>query len=142
MPATLTLLGLLVGLIGVGALTGRIADAAGGVPFGWILATVSLTSAPVLFVLMSVLLLPDGAEGWTAHLPGAALFYVMTAAIHLFSALILYPWIVHEEATYGVLGVAAGIMLSLFVISRALVVSTALNAVLQDDRGRPGAHAA
>ncbi len=138
-PATLTLLGLLVGLLGVGALTGRIAEAAGGLPLGWLLAIVSLMSAPVLFVLMFVLLLPDGADGWTAHLPGAALFYVMTGAIHLFNALILYPWVVHKEATYGVLGVAAGIMLSLFVISRALVVSTALNAVLQDDRrARPG----
>lgn len=133
-PGTLTLLGLLVGLIAVGALTGRIADVAGGLPLGWILAIVSLLSAPVLFVLMFVLVLPDGADRWTAHLPGAALFYVMVAAIHLFNALILYPWVGHKEATYGVLGVAAGIMLSLFVTSRALVVATALNAVLQDDR--------
>lgn len=133
-PATLTLLGLLVGLLAVGALTGRIADAAGGLPFGWILAIVSLTAAPILFVLMFVMVLPHGADGWTAHLPGAALFYVMVGAIHLFNALILYPWVGHKEATYGALGVAAGIMLSLFVTSRALVVATALNAVLQDDR--------
>jgi uncharacterized BrkB/YihY/UPF0761 family membrane protein len=117
-PATLTLLGLLVGLLAVGALTGRIADAAGGLPFGWILAIVSLTAAPILFVLMFVMVLP----------------HVMVGAIHLFNALILYPWVGHKEATYGALGVAAGIMLSLFVTSRALVVATALNAVLQDDR--------
>lgn len=133
-PGTLTLLGLLVGLMAVGALTGRISEAAGGLPFGWIIAIASLLTAPVLFVLMFVLVLPGGADSWTAHLPGAALFYVMVAAIHLFNALILYPWVAHKEETYGALGVAAGIMLSLFVTARALVVSTALNAVRQDDR--------
>ncbi len=133
-PRTLTLLGLLVGLMAVGAMAGRISEAAGGAPLGWIVAIVSLASAPILFVLMFVLVLPDGAASWTAHLPGAALFYVMVAAIHLFNGLVLYPWVGHKQETYGALGLAAGIMLSLFVTSRALVVSTALNAVLQHDR--------
>ena len=82
-----------------------------------------------------MLLLPNGAERWTSHLPGAALFYLMVAAIHLFTALILYPWIARKQETYGVLGVAAGVLLTLYVISRALVISTALNAVLQRQGG-------
>ena len=131
---TLILLGLLVGLVVGGVLTKQISDVA-DVPVGWLVALVSLGVAPCFYVLMSMLVLPNGADRWTSHLPGAALFYVMVAAIHLFTVLVLYPWIARKQETYGVLGVAAGVLLTLFVISRALVISTALNAVLQRQRG-------
>ena len=139
---TLILLGLLLGMVVAGGLTNRISGVA-DVPVGWLVALVSLAVAPCFYVLLCVLLLPNGAERWTSHLPGAALFYLMVAAINLFTALILYPWVARKQETYGVLGVAAGVLLTLFVISRALVISTALNAELQSDRaGRQAAQPA
>ena len=139
---TLILLGLLLAIVVAGGLTKRISGVA-DVPVGWLIALVSLAVAPCFYVLLCMLLLPNGAERWTSHLPGAALFYLMVAAIHLFTALILYPWIARKQETYGVLGVAAGVLLTLYVISRALVISTALNAVLQSDRaGRQAAQPA
>lgn len=130
---TLMLLGLLLGMFAVGALTNRISGVS-EIPLGWLVALLSLAVAPSFYLLVSVLLLPNGAVRWTSHLPGAVLFYLMVAAIHLFTSLILYPWIARKQETYGVLGVAAGVLLTLFVISRALVLSTALNAELQSGR--------
>jgi uncharacterized BrkB/YihY/UPF0761 family membrane protein len=133
-PKTLTLLALLLCVVAAATLTGRISELAGGFPAGWLVAAASLVVAPTFYVLLCALVLPTGADRWTAHLPGAALVYLMVAAIHLFTVLILYPWVAHQKATYGVLGVAAGVLLSLFVVCRALVMATALNAVLQSPR--------
>lgn len=131
--ATLLLLALLLGTFMVSALTGRIADAAIP-PAGWLLSLASLAVLPAFFVLLSVLLLPTAAARWTDHLPGAVLFYAALSAIHLFNALVLFPWITRKEETYGVLGVAAGVLLSLFILGRAVGICAALNAVLHEDR--------
>ena len=133
LTATLVLLGLLLGTVAVTGLTGRIAEAADG-PAGWVVSLASLAVLPAFFVLLSVLLLPTAATRWTDHLPGAAVFYVALSAIHLFNALVLFPWIARQQEAYGVLGVAAGVLLSLFILGRALGICAALNAVLHEDR--------
>lgn len=135
LTATLLLLALLLGTVVTSGLTGRIADAAVP-PAGWLLSLGSLAVLPAFFVLLSVLLLPTAAVRWTDHLPGAVLFYVSLSAIHLFNALVLFPWITRKEETYGVLGVAAGVLLSLFIMGRAVGICAALNAVLHEDRTR------
>ena len=130
---SLLLLGLLAATIAAAAFTNRVADLLGA-PLGWLLALSSQAFLPAVYVLTSTLLLPSGATRWTDHLPGAGLFYVSVSAIHLFNALILFPWISRKEETYGVLGVAAGILLSLFIFGRAMELCAALNAVLHERR--------
>jgi uncharacterized BrkB/YihY/UPF0761 family membrane protein len=129
----LMLLGLLVATAATAALTNRLADLLGA-PLGWVLALASLAILPAFYVILSTVLLPSGATRWTDHLPGAALFYLAMAGIHLFNSLILFPWISRKEETYGVLGVAAGILLSLFIFGRAMELCAALNAVLHERR--------
>ncbi len=133
LSGTLLLLALLTTTVVAAGLTGRVADAA-AVPLGWLLSLASLAVLPVFFVLLSVWLLPNAATRWTEHLPGAILFYAALSAIHLFNALVLFPWVTRKEETYGVLGVAAGVLLSLFLMGRAIGLSAALNAVLREDR--------
>lgn len=131
--ATLVFLALLLGAVVVAALIGPIQDLAIP-PFGLLIALASLMVLPAFYVLTTLLLLPHGARHWTDLVPGAVLFYVAVTLIHLFNTLILYPWVARKEETYGVLGVAAGLLFSLFVFGRAFEVSSALNAVLLEDR--------
>ena len=46
----------------------------------------------------------------------------------------LFPWITRKEETYGVLGVAAGLLFSFFLMGRAVELAASLNAVLSERR--------
>jgi uncharacterized BrkB/YihY/UPF0761 family membrane protein len=131
--ATLVFLALLLGAVVVAALIAPIQDLAVP-PFGLLIALASLLVLPAFYMLTTLLLLPHGARHWTDLVPGAVLFYVAVTLIHMFNVLILYPWVARKEETYGVLGVAAGLLFSLFVVGRAFELSSALNAVLLADR--------
>jgi uncharacterized BrkB/YihY/UPF0761 family membrane protein len=91
---------------------------------------------PVLYLGLSWWLLPHGAGDWRALLPGSILFGTGIALIGLFNALFLFPWLAEREETYGVLGVAAGLLFSFFLFGRAAELSAALNAELDEGRRR------
>lgn len=133
--ATLVFMGLLVGPILVGMTTASIAGVAGQ-PLGLLLALSALAVVPAFYVLGSLLLFPNGARRWTELLPGAALFYAATALVHLFNALVLYPYLARKEETYGVLGVAAGLLFTLFIVGRSFELSASLNALMAEHRVR------
>lgn len=145
--ATLVFMGLLAGPVVIAMTTASIADLAGR-PWGLLLALFALAVVPAFYVLGSLLLFPNGARHWTELLPGAALFYAATAVVHLFNALVLYPYLARKQETYGVLGVAAGLLFTLFIVGRSFELSASLNALLAEDRvrtrpreraaGRPG----
>ena len=52
----------------------------------------------------------------SATFAGAILVGVGIAAIGLFNTLILFPWLTEREETYGVLGVAAGLLFGFFLV--------------------------
>ena len=91
---------------------------------------------PLLWLLLSWFLLPHGAERWPDLVPGALLVGVGVAAISLFNTLVLFPWLSEREETYGVLGVAAGLLFGFFLIGRTIELAAALNATLVEDRRR------
>ena len=91
---------------------------------------------PLLWLLLSWFLLPHDAERWTDLVPGAIVVGVGVAGISLFNALVLFPWLAEREETYGVLGVAAGLLFGFFLIGRTLELSAALNATLVEERRR------
>ena len=92
---------------------------------------------PLLWLLLSRFLLPHGGEGWPALLPGALLVGIGVGAIGLFNTLVLFPWLAERQETYGVLGVAAGLLFGFFLIGRTMELSASLNATLADARRRP-----
>lgn len=102
-----------------------------------LLATLAVYLAlPALYLLLSWFLLPHGADEWLGLLPGSILFGTSIALIGLFNSLILFPWLAEREETYGVLGVAAGLLFSFFLFGRTVELAAALNAELADMRSR------
>jgi uncharacterized BrkB/YihY/UPF0761 family membrane protein len=91
---------------------------------------------PVLWLLLSWLVLPHRAAHWYELVPGALAVGIGVASISLVNALVLFPWLSQREETYGVLGVAAGLLFGFFLVGRTLELSAALNATLHDDRLR------
>jgi uncharacterized BrkB/YihY/UPF0761 family membrane protein len=91
---------------------------------------------PLLWLLLSWFLLPHRAERWPELVPGALVVGVGVGAIGLFNTLVLFPWLSEQQETYGVLGVAAGLLFGFFLIGRTTELSAALNATLAEERRR------
>ena len=91
---------------------------------------------PLLWLVLSWFLLPHGASQWSELVPGALVVGIGVGAIGLFNSLVLFPWLVEREETYGVLGIAAGLLFGFFLIGRTMELSAALNATLAEDRQR------
>lgn len=103
-----------------------------------VLADLALYAAglPLLWLLLSWFLLPHAAEHWRELVPGAIAVGLGVGAIGLFNTLILFPWLSEREETYGVLGVAAGLLFGFFLVGRTMELAAALNATLVEDRRR------
>ena len=102
-----------------------------------VLATmVALVPYAGLWVLIATRLPHRGAP-WTALVPGAALLAVGLEALHAFIAYVITPWALAKEGTYGALGVAAALLVGLFLVSRLVVASAVVNATLWERRARP-----
>lgn len=83
---------------------------------------------PGFWIVLSWWLLPHGAVRWTALIPGAIVVGTAMTFISLFNSLVLFPWLGRQEETYGVLGVAAGLLFSFFLIGRSMELAAAANA--------------
>ena len=84
---------------------------------------------PGFWIALSWWLLPHGDVHWTGLVPGAIVVGTAMTLISLFNSLILFPWLGRQEETYGVLGVAAGLLFSFFLIGRSIELAAAANAV-------------
>jgi membrane protein len=105
-------------------------------PLDLLVSLAVYTALPALYLVLAWALLPHGAERWRELVPGAVLFGVGVACIGLFNALFLFPWLAEREATYGVLGVAAGLLFGFFLFGRTVELAAALNAELAESRRR------
>ena len=103
-------------------------------PFELLATAGSYVVLPAFWVVISWWLLPHAVVHWTHLIPGALVVGTAMTLISLFNALFLFPWLARQEETYGVLGVAAGLLFSFFLIGRAVELAAALNAVLNEQR--------
>jgi uncharacterized BrkB/YihY/UPF0761 family membrane protein len=90
-----------------------------------------------LWLLISVRL-PHRDAPWTALIPGAAVFGVGMELLHVVIAYVITPWALAKQGTYGALGVAAALLVGLFLISRVVVAAAVVNATLWERRASPG----
>jgi membrane protein len=130
---TLALLGVLLsfGAVSVAVSAVRAWSEAPGV-----LATLlGLVPYTALWVLVAVRLPHRGAP-WTALLPGALLLAVGLEVLHVVIAYVITPWALAKQGTYGALGVAAALLVGLFLISRLIVASAVMNATLWERHTR------
>jgi len=105
-------------------------------PLDLLVSLAVYTALPALYLVLAWALLPHTEEDWRELVPGALLFGVGVAFIGLFNGLFLFPWLAEREATYGVLGVAAGLLFGFFLFGRAIELAAALNAELSESRRR------
>ena len=104
-----------------------------------------VTLAAVFFYaalwLLITLRLPHHETDWKALIPGALLFGIGIELLHVVIAYFITPYAVAKQGTYGALGIAAGMLVALFLISRLIVASAVVNATLWERQSRPGGSA-
>jgi uncharacterized BrkB/YihY/UPF0761 family membrane protein len=84
-----------------------------------------------LWLLLS-LRLPHRGAPWVALVPGAFVYAAGTEVLHAVIAYAITPWALAKQGTYGALGLAAALLLCLFLISRLVVGSAVVNVTLWD----------
>jgi uncharacterized BrkB/YihY/UPF0761 family membrane protein len=99
-----------------------------------VIATVLIGIAYVWLAFLGLWILPRPSVHWTAVLPGAITIGLGLQAIHLVNVYFISYRISSSSETYGALGVAAAILLSLFLIGRLFVAGVILNATLWERR--------
>jgi uncharacterized BrkB/YihY/UPF0761 family membrane protein len=103
-------------------------------PWDLVSAIAVCLALPVLYYVLALWLLPHASVAWLRLVPGSILFGCAIALIGLFNSLVLSPWLEQRQATYGVLGLAAGLLFGLFLLGRTFELAAVLNATRAADR--------
>jgi uncharacterized BrkB/YihY/UPF0761 family membrane protein len=130
--AVLTCLGFIVAFFTVTLLTATVRHESAG---PGVVVTVMAGIGYVWLAFLVLWILPRPPVPWTALLPGAVAMGVGLQAIHIINVYFISYRISTSSETYGALGIAAALLLSLFLISRLFVAGVILNTTLWE-RGR------
>jgi len=125
--ATLRLLVLILCFYGLTGFAAWERARPGGLGLG---VTLAVTVGYGALWLVVSLRLPHHGARWTALIPGAIVFGLCAEVLQLVAVYLLAPYALEKEGTYGALGLAAGLMLGLFFVSRIMVGSAVVNATL------------
>jgi membrane protein len=99
-------------------------------------ATIVVAVAFTGLWLWTSMRLPHRDAGWVDLLPGAVVVGVGVGIIQVVSAYLLGPYALEKQGTYGALGLAAALLLSLWVLGRLLVGGAEINATLWERKRR------
>jgi uncharacterized BrkB/YihY/UPF0761 family membrane protein len=131
--ATLRLLPALLAFFVISAL----ASAARGSSFALgLLATLVIAVLYAALWLVISSRLPHRNATWRDLVPGAVVFGLGIEVLHLVTAYVIAPQASSKQGTYGALGVAAALLLGLYLISRLVVATAVVNTTLVGRRGR------
>jgi membrane protein len=128
-----------VGILGLALLV----DLGAAEVVGWIRRHDQLGGSSALAVYLVVvggawllvsLQLPHRDVRWPALVPGALLVGAGLLFVNVFNVYITTRLVEDRANTYGALGIAAALLLSLVLVGRVIVVSAELNATLEDRR--------
>jgi uncharacterized BrkB/YihY/UPF0761 family membrane protein len=95
-----------------------------------LVATVLVGIGYVWIAFTALWVLPRRAVPWTALIPGAILIGLGLQAIHLTTVYFISYRVSNSSETYGALGVAAALLLALYLIGRLFVAGVILNTTL------------
>lgn len=130
-------------MVGIGVLVAMVAFVLAGMwlrdrtPGGGVVMSVLLGAgwAGIWLGVQSLLPRPEGVS-WTALVPGALLFGLSAELLHAATVFYMAGRVSRMSSMYGPLGVAAVLLLWLFVVARSMVAAAMLNATLWDRRER------
>ena len=80
--------------------------------------------------------LPHRNAGWVDLLPGAMTVGIGVGLLQILAAYLLAPYALQKQGTYGALGLAAAVLLSLWALGRLLIGAAELNATLWERKRR------
>jgi uncharacterized BrkB/YihY/UPF0761 family membrane protein len=115
---------------------------------GWIRRHAQLGGLAALLVYVALMggawlvlstQLPHRDVRWPAFLPGAVLFGTGVFFVNVFNIYVTTQLVEDRANTYGALGIAAALLLSLVLVGRVMVVSAELNATIDERHNRQGA---
>jgi uncharacterized BrkB/YihY/UPF0761 family membrane protein len=86
--------------------------------------------------LWTSLQLPHRDAGWVDLLPGAAAVGLGVGVLQLAAAYLLAPYALQKQGTYGALGLAAAVLLTLWALGRLLIGGAEINATLWERKRR------
>jgi len=129
-PTVKATLRLLVLMLAYYVVTGLAAAIRSWSPGLGVLATVLVSILYGALWLAISVRLPHRDAPWYALVPGAALVGVGIEAMHVFTVYFLVPYAINKQGTYGTLGAAAALLFGLYILSRLIVGSAAVNATL------------
>jgi uncharacterized BrkB/YihY/UPF0761 family membrane protein len=103
-------------------------------PVGGLAVTLAFLVAVAAIWLVVTGFLPHGGTTWRDLVPGAVVVAVGGQTVHLLTVYYVAHKLMRASATYGQLGAAAAVLLSLFFLARVIVAGAALNAHLCDTK--------
>lgn len=103
-----------------------------------LIATIIVAAGFTGLWLWTSMRLPHRNAGWVDLLPGAAVVGVGVAILQVGAAYLLAPYALEKQGTYGALGLAAALLLGLWVLGRLLVGGAEVNATLWERKQREG----
>lgn len=80
--------------------------------------------------------LPHGEAGWVDLVPGALAVGIGAGILQILAAYLLGPYALEKQGTYGALGLAAALLLGLWVLGRLLIGGAEINATLWERKRR------
>lgn len=83
--------------------------------------------------------LPHAEAGWVDLVPGALAVGIGVGILQMLAAYLLGPYALEKQGTYGALGLAAALLLGLWVLGRLLIGGAEINATLWERKRRESA---
>jgi uncharacterized BrkB/YihY/UPF0761 family membrane protein len=105
----------------------------------WILGLLAALVVALPFAgiwLLMELRLPHREAPWTSLVPGALVMGLGAQVLHAATAYFIVPLALNKQGTYGALGIAAALLIALFLFGRLIVASAVVNATLWERHGR------
>jgi len=101
-----------------------------------IVVTVGVIAGFIGLWLWTSIRLPHRDARWVDLLPGAVAVGIGLGLLQVVAAYVLGPYALQKQGTYGALGLAAALLLGLFMVGRLLIAGAEINATLWERKTR------
>jgi uncharacterized BrkB/YihY/UPF0761 family membrane protein len=127
------LLGIFLGFFALAGLAGWARERS---PAAGLVATLGVSVGFTGLWLWTTMQLPHRDADWRDLVPGAAAVGVGLGILQIAAAYLLAPYALEKQGTYGALGLAAAVLLSLWGMGRLIIGGAEINATLWERKTR------